>query len=226
MSKRMLYAKDIRKHYHSSAGNLEVLKGIDLEVKPNEFVAIQGPSGAGKSTLLHILGGLDAPSCGSVRFEDKDVYGLSENERAVFRNRHIGFVFQFYHLLSELSVLENVLLPSLIQSWWQRKRAAAYAASLLEKLQLAERTHYKAGVLSGGEMQRVAIARALMNEPKLLLCDEPTGNLDSENGNRILTLLKQIRQERNVTLVLVTHDQDICTSADRVVHIKDGVLLN
>ncbi|RJO65248.1 MAG: ABC transporter ATP-binding protein [Candidatus Omnitrophota bacterium] len=222
----MLCAKDIRKNYKTSAGCLQVLKKIDLEVKPNEFVAIQGPSGAGKSTLLHILGGLDMPSCGSVHFEGKDVYGLSENERAIFRNRNVGFVFQFYHLLSELSVLENVLLPSLIQSWWERKRARIRAVSLLEKLQLTERTHYKAGVLSGGEMQRVAIARALINEPRLLLCDEPTGNLDSENGNRILQLLRQLRQDNNVTLVLVTHDQNICMSADRVVHIKDGVLLN
>lgn len=222
----MLSAEHIRKHYKSSAGSFQVLKGINFEVKPSEFVAIQGPSGAGKSTLLHILGGLDIPSGGKVHFEGKDVYGLSENDRASFRNKNVGFVFQFYHLLSELSVIENVLLPSLICSWWGRKRAFVHAESLLENLGLSERMHYKAGVLSGGEQQRVAIARALINKPRLLFCDEPTGNLDSENGSRILKLLAQLRRDSNVTVVLVTHDKDICDIADRVVHIKDGVLLN
>jgi len=226
MSDYKVSTKALYKSYRNGVSKLDVLKGIDLTIKNNEFVAIQGPSGAGKSTLLHILGGLDNPTLGEVFFEGVNIYDLSENERAMFRNRKIGFVFQFYHLLGELDTLENVLLPGLLKSWWERKRASNYAKAILDKLGLSQRITHRPNQLSGGEQQRVAIARALINKPEILLCDEPTGNLDSENGQNILRLIKQLNQEENVTVILVTHDKDIAQVADRVVHLRDGVLLS
>lgn len=226
MSDYKVSTKALYKSYRNGVSKLDVLKGVDLTIKNNEFVAIQGPSGAGKSTLLHILGGLDNPTVGEVFFEGLNIYDLSENERAMFRNRKIGFVFQFYHLLGELNTLENVLLPGLLKSWWERKRASNYAKSILDKLGLSQRITHRPNQLSGGEQQRVAIARALINKPEILLCDEPTGNLDSENGQNILRLIKQLNQEENVTVILVTHDKDIACVADRVVYLKDGMVLN
>jgi lipoprotein-releasing system ATP-binding protein len=225
MSDYKVSTKALYKIYRNGISRLDVLKGIDLNIKNNEFVAIQGPSGAGKSTLLHILGGLDNPTQGEVFFEGLNIYDLSENERAMFRNRKIGFVFQFYHLLPELNTLENALLPSLLKSWRERKRASNYAKAILDKLGLSGRITHRPNQLSGGEQQRVAIARALINKPEILLCDEPTGNLDSENGENILRLIKQLNQEENVTVILVTHDKDIATVADRVVYLKDGMVL-
>lgn len=203
-----------------------MLKGIDLSIKKNELLAIQGPSGAGKSTLLHILGGLDRPTAGEVFFDGLNLYNLSENERALFRNQKIGFIFQFYHLLPEFNALENVLLPSLIKSWQERKKMANDAKSLLDSLGLSGRMHHRPNQLSGGEQQRIAIARALINKPQLLLCDEPTGNLDSENGQKILNLLKEINGQGKTTVILVTHDKDISKIADRVIYLKDGLILN
>jgi ABC-type lipoprotein export system ATPase subunit len=226
MSDYKVSTKALYKSYRNGVSKLDVLKGVDLTIKNNEFVAIQGPSGAGKSTLLHILGGLDNPTLGEVFFEGLNIYDLSENERAMFRNRKIGFVFQFYHLLAELNTLENVLLPGLLKSWWERKRASNYAKSILDKLGLSQRITHRPNQLSGGEQQRVAIARALINKPEILLCDEPTGNLDSENGQNILRLIKQLNQEENVTVILVTHDKDIACVADRVYHLKDGIIMN
>jgi ABC-type lipoprotein export system ATPase subunit len=205
---------------------LDVLKGINLMVKHNEFLAVQGPSGAGKSTLLHILGTLDNPSKGEVLFDGVNVHDLNEKERAAFRNKKIGFVFQFYHLLPELNVLENVLLPGLLKSWRERKKNTDYAKSILDNLGLSGRLNHRPNQLSGGEQQRVAIARALINKPQILLCDEPTGNLDSENGKNILNLLKKLNKEEGVTVILVTHDKDITAHAGRVIYLKDGILLN
>jgi lipoprotein-releasing system ATP-binding protein len=219
-------AKLLSKSYSNGAGTLDVLKGVSLSVKEKEFVAIQGPSGAGKSTLLHILGGLDRPDSGNVLFDGSDIYGLSENERAAFRNRRAGFVFQFYHLLPELTVLENVMLPALLKSWGQRKQAEPYALKLLEKLGLSLRLEHRPCELSGGEQQRAAVARALINKPQVLFCDEPTGNLDSENGDNLLGLLKQLNTGDHLTIVLVTHDADIAKTADRVIYLKDGAILN
>ncbi len=216
----------LRKIYKDGARELEVLKGINLEIKKKEFLVIQGPSGAGKSTLLHILGGLDNPTEGSVCFEDKNIYSLSETERARFRNRKIGFVFQFFHLLPELSALENVLLPALLKSWWERKKANNYAKHLLNDLGLSDRMTHKPKQLSGGEQQRVAMARSLINKPELLLCDEPTGNLDSENGKKIIELIKKVNHESGASIVLVTHDKEIAGSIGRVVHLKDGLVVN
>lgn len=226
MNNPALKVSSLHKIYQNGQAKLEVLKGIDLEIEKNAFLAIQGPSGAGKSTLLHILGGLDNPSKGHILFEGEDLYSLSENSRADFRNKKIGFIFQFYHLLPELTALENVFLPSLLNSWWQRKRAVDYAQSLLESVGLGNRMQHRPSQLSGGEQQRVAIARALINKPEFLLCDEPTGNLDSENGQKILELLKKVNLAGEATVILVTHEKDIAQIAQRVVQLKDGVILD
>jgi len=216
----------ICKSYRDKVSSLEVLKNIDFSVQEGEFLAIQGPSGAGKSTLLHILGALDNPSSGEVYFAGESIYGLDESQRSNFRNRKVGFVFQFFHLLPELNALENVLLPSILRSWMVGKKNTDSAKALLEKLGLAQRFMHRPHELSGGEQQRVAIARALINQPRLLLCDEPTGNLDSENGKNILRLLIDLNRNEKVTIVMVTHDKDIASGASRVIHLKDGVILN
>ena len=226
MSKNIVEVNGICKSYRDSASNLEVLKDINFTVGKGEFLAIQGPSGAGKSTLLHILGGLDNPTKGDVYFEGASIYGLGEDARAAFRNRKVGFVFQFFHLLPELSALENVLLPSILKSWWERKNNLAAALKLLERLGLSERLGHRPQALSGGEQQRVAIARALINRPQLLLCDEPTGNLDSENGENILHLLTELNQREKITVLMVTHDKDIAKGAGRIIHLKDGIILH
>lgn len=226
MNNYKIEVRSLHKSYKNGVNKLDVLKGIDLAVRNSEFLAIQGPSGAGKSTLLHILGALDNPTSGEVFCEGVKMYALSENERAVLRNKKIGFVFQFYHLLPELDALENVFLPGILKSWRLRKRAGDYAKSLLDNLGLSGRMCHRPNQLSGGEQQRVAIARALINKPEILLCDEPTGNLDSENGKNILNLIKQVNRQNQVTVILVTHDKDIAQNADRVVHLKDGIILN
>ncbi|MFH1191477.1 MAG: ABC transporter ATP-binding protein [Candidatus Omnitrophota bacterium] len=226
MNKEVIKTISICKSYPDHLNNLEVLKDINFTVAAGEFLVIQGPSGAGKSTLLHILGGLDNPTRGEVYFQGADIYALDENRRSVMRNQKIGFVFQFFHLLPELSALENVLLPVILKSWWERKNSLAAALELLERLGLSARLKHRPGALSGGEQQRVAIARALINHPQLLLCDEPTGNLDSENGKNILQLLMELNQSQKITIVMVTHDQDIAIGASRVIHLKDGVILH
>ncbi len=226
MNKDIVKVNGICKSYRDSASNLEVLKDINFTVGKSEFLAIQGPSGAGKSTLLHILGGLDNPTTGAVYFEGADIYALDENERAAFRNRKVGFVFQFFHLLPELTALENVLLPSILRSWWARKKNLEFARQILDRLGLSQRLGHKPQALSGGEQQRVAIARALINRPQLLLCDEPTGNLDSENGENILQLLTELNRSEKITVIMVTHDKDIAKGAERIIHLKDGIILN
>jgi len=226
MSEEIIKVSAICKSYRDNLNNLEVLKNINFTVFPGEFLVIQGPSGAGKSTLLHILGGLDNPTRGKVYFQGEDIYAADENTRSSFRNQKIGFVFQFFHLLPELNALENVLLPGILKSWWERKKCLGVALELLERLGLSQRLKHRPGALSGGEQQRVAIARALINRPQLLLCDEPTGNLDSENGKKILQLLIELNQSQKITIVMVTHDQDIACGAGRIIHLKDGVLLN
>ena len=226
MNEKIVKVNALCKSYRDNLNSLEVLREISFTVDKGEFLAIQGPSGAGKSTLLHILGGLDNPTSGAVYFEDEDIYGLDENARATFRNRKVGFVFQFFHLLPELNALENVLLPSILRSWWERKKSLGFALALLERLGLSQRQTHRPQALSGGEQQRVAIARALINRPQLLLCDEPTGNLDSENGENILRLLKELNQTEKVTVVMVTHDKDIAKYAGRIMYLKDGVILH
>ena len=222
----ILTAEGIHKSYRMGATQVKVLKGVDLAVRRGEFVAIVGASGSGKSTLLHILGALDKPNKGVVTFEKRDLSSFSNGELNRFRNKTIGFVFQFYHLLDELSVLENVYLPAMtgksVLGWLACRRwAKNRARELLTQLGLAERAKHKPYQLSGGERQRAAIGRALMNEPELLLADEPTGNLDSATGNGILEVLETLNRAGQ-TVVMVTHDERIAQRAGRIVTLADG----
>jgi lipoprotein-releasing system ATP-binding protein len=222
----ILQAEGIYKSYRMGATRVKVLKGVDLEIRKGEYVSIVGASGSGKSTLLHILGALDRPDKGVVRFEGRDLSRYGNGELNRFRNKMVGFVFQFYHLLDELSVLENVYLPTMVSKgvlgWfgcrrWARKRAK----ELLEQLGLGERANHKPYQLSGGERQRVAIGRALMNEPNILLADEPTGNLDSATGNGILDVFEKLNQAGQ-TIVMVSHDDRVAKRAARTVTLADG----
>jgi len=225
----MLEAKNIHKVYDNGKKALAVLKGVDLKIEQGKFVAIVGPSGAGKSTLLHILGGLDSPTEGKVIFEGQDIYALPDSEISKIRNVKIGFVFQFYHLLSEFTVLENVCLPALVgrrHNDRQMLEINQEAQELLNQVGLNDRTGHFPNQLSGGEKQRVAIARSLINRPGLLLCDEPTGNLDSRTGDEIFSLVKKINLESHMAVVLVTHNIELTKLADRVYHLRDGVLVN
>ncbi len=221
----MIEAKNIHKSYNNGDKAVQVLKGIDLRIDKGRFVAITGPSGAGKSTLLHILGGLDTPTKGTAFFEGKDINKLDDASLCKIRNSKIGFVFQFYHLLSEFTVLENVLMPALI-SRRSTVDSRQLAMGLLEKVGLSERITHFTTELSGGEKQRVAIARALINNPAVLFCDEPTGNLDSDTGNGIIALIREISLEHKMTVVLVTHNLELAKSADKTYHLKDGVLVH
>ena len=220
----MIKARDIHRYYKNGKEDIHVLKGIDLNIDQGEIVAILGPSGAGKSTLLHILGGLDEPSKGQVSFEGNSLWELPQKELSGIRNRLIGFVFQFYHLLPEFTVLENVLLPALIHKNRDAQEKKEKAEGLLKSFGLEKRTGHFPSQLSGGEQQRTAIARALINDPKLLLCDEPTGNLDSENGQEVCRLLKKLNQEKAMTIIMVTHNLDMAKFASKVYNIKDGYL--
>jgi lipoprotein-releasing system ATP-binding protein len=224
----MIEAINVHKIYTDESDNeLPVLRGVNFKIEEGCFEALVGPSGAGKSTLLHILGGLDAPSQGSIVFEGEDLYKLADAQLARIRNSRIGFVFQFYHLLSEFSVLENVLMPVLISGAKKPEIAAARekALGLLDRVGLGERTAHFPNQLSGGEKQRVAIVRALMNGPKLLLCDEPTGNLDSGSSGEIIDLLKKINQERKMTILLVTHNEELASRTQKIYHLKDGIMV-
>ena len=201
---------------------LQVLKGVSIRVERGAFVAISGPSGAGKSTLLHLLAGLDTPTSGEVLWEGRAVSSLSDAKRAEFRNRSIGIVFQFYHLLPELSALENVMLPGLVNRHQVQQDLRGRAMSCLKQVGLDARLRHRPRELSGGEQQRVAIARALVNEPTLLLCDEPTGNLDSKTGAEVADLLVNVHKQRGMSLVLVTHELDLAARADHQIVLRDG----
>ena len=222
----ILKAEGICKSYQMGATEVSVLKGVNLAVKKGEFVTIIGASGSGKSTLLHILGALDKPGKGIVSFEGRDLSRLSANELNRFRNKMVGFVFQFYHLLDELNVLENVFLPAMasksVVGWFVNRRwVKGRARELLSELGLGERANHKPYQLSGGERQRVAIGRALMNEPRLLLVDEPTGNLDSATGNGILNVFEKLNRAGQ-TIVMVTHDERVAQRAGRIITLADG----
>jgi ABC-type lipoprotein export system ATPase subunit len=225
-SPTILKAQNVHKSYRMGATRVVVLKGVDLAVHRGEFVAIIGASGSGKSTLLHLLGGLDRPDQGTIQFQDRDVNRMGARELNQYRNETVGFVFQFYHLLDELNVLENVVLPAMISrsvlGWLvTRHKARRRGEELLAQLGLRERAEHKPYQLSGGERQRVAIGRALMNEPQLLLADEPTGNLDSTTGNGILNVLETLHHAGQ-TIVLVTHDERVARRAQRVITLVDG----
>ena len=226
----LLKAENLHKSYRMGATRLQVLKRADLIVDKGDFVAIIGASGSGKSTLLHILGALDVPDSGTVAFDGRDLSRFGAGELNRFRNKKVGFVFQFYHLLDELNVLENVYLPVMagrsIPGWFLcRKWAKNRAGELLRQLGLSDRAKHKPYQLSGGERQRVAIGRALMNEPQLLLADEPTGNLDSVTGNSILDVLEKLNRTGQ-TIVMVTHDDRIAQRAGRIVTLVDGKIVH
>lgn len=206
---------------HKSYGSLEVLRGIDLDVHPGEVLAIVGPSGAGKTTLLQVMGTLETPDSGRICFGDTDVSALREVALARFRNRNIGFVFQFHRLLPEFDVVENVAIPAMIGGM-NRTQAMDKARSLVEYLGLGARLHHRPAELSGGEQQRVAVARALVNDPAVILADEPSGSLDSENRRQLHRLFFDLRDDRGQTFVIVTHDESLAADADRIVHMADG----
>jgi ABC-type lipoprotein export system ATPase subunit len=219
----ILAARNLHKAYLMGGRNLDVLRGIDLTVQRGEFLAVRGASGAGKSTLLHLLGGLDLPNQGEILFDGINLRQLSGGAVAQLRNRRVGFVFQAYHLLPELSAVENIMLPARMARL-SRARAEALALELLERVGLAQRAGHRPYELSGGEQQRVAIARSLVNRPDLILADEPTGNLDSHTGEEVMQLLHELRAERQATLIIATHDAKVAARALRVMELADGQL--
>ncbi len=228
--RKLIETSELRKSFITKAGELQVLKGIDLSIREGEMVSIVGASGVGKSTLLHILGALDRPSSGKVLFDGNEIFSLNEDFLATFRNKTIGFVFQFHHLLPEFTALENVMMPGLIQkgTGGQKVNGTSYreiiekAARLLEEMGLSERKGHRPGELSGGEQQRVAVARALILEPKVVLADEPTGNLDTETGEELFSLLINLNREKGATFIIVTHNESLSERCHRTLRMVDG----
>lgn len=220
-------ATGLYKSYRTRANEVPVLRGIDVSVRDNEFVAIIGSSGSGKSTLLHLLGTLDEPDQGEIWIGQNCVNTMTRSQRDQLRNREIGLIFQFYHLLPELTALENVMLPHMIAHgfwgfWRRRKELRNRAQELLDQVGLAHRRHHKPRQMSGGEMQRAAIARSLVARPNLLLADEPTGNLDEKNSEEVMDSLMRLREQENLTIVMVTHDHEIAHAADRTIRLAQG----
>lgn len=229
MERGLLAAHNVTKSYHKAKLEIPVLRGVDFSINPGEFVSIIGQSGSGKSTLLHLLGTLDSPDAGEIYFDGTRIDNLATRKRDALRNRQFGMIFQFYHLLPELTTLENVLAPIMISHgvcryWLSRRKYIERAKELLAMVGLSHRLTHKPSELSGGEMQRTAIARALIAEPRLLLADEPTGNLDKKNGLEILEILRHLNKNENVTIVMVTHDNSIADSADRTVKLVEGLV--
>jgi lipoprotein-releasing system ATP-binding protein len=220
----MIKVTDLHKSFTMGSRELPVIKGIDLEIQRGELIAIVGASGAGKSTLLHIIGTLDRPTSGTVTFDGQDLFQLSDTQQAEFRNRRVGFVFQFHHLLPEFTALENACMPALVQRRDQHT-VESEALALLAEVGLSERVHHKPGELSGGEQQRVAMARALMQKPDVILADEPTGNLDTHTGDSLFALMRELNRSRRTTFIIVTHNDKLSAQCDRIVHMQDGMIV-
>ena len=225
MGTTLIHAKGVKKGYRTAAGYVPVLEALDLEVARGEMLAVVGASGVGKSTLLHVLGTLDRPEAGTVTVGGEDVFQLTEDRLRAFRNRTLGFVFQFHHLLPEFTALENVMMPLLIARR-PAEEAKRQASALLDEMGLAARGHHRPGALSGGEQQRVAVARALVQSPTALLADEPSGNLDQETGEKLHGLLRRLNAEKGITLVVVTHNERLAAASDRVLRLEGGRLHN
>ncbi|NWK73958.1 lipoprotein-releasing ABC transporter ATP-binding protein LolD [Acinetobacter cumulans] len=223
MSNVVLDAQNISKSFTDGKTTVDVIRNLSLQVKTGEFISIVGSSGSGKSTLLHVLGGLDRPTTGQVFVQGRRFDNLGEAERGYIRNEHLGFVYQFHHLLPEFSALENVAMPLMLRKGTNFKEVNQQAEYLLERVGLSHRLTHKPGELSGGERQRVALARALVTKPKLMMADEPTGNLDRKTAVKIFELLSELRQEFNMAMLIVTHDEQLAKSADAVLHMQDGV---
>ncbi|MBW2056088.1 MAG: ABC transporter ATP-binding protein [Deltaproteobacteria bacterium] len=213
--------ENLAKYYRQGARTVEALRGVDCVFEPGQSVAIVGPSGAGKTTFIHILGTIDRPSGGRVLYDGRDVFTMGERDLARFRNRTVGFVFQFHHLLPEFTALENTMMPALIHGM-QKREARDRARIMLKRVGLADRMTHKPGELSGGEQQRVAVARSLILEPEVLLADEPTGNLDRETGEGVYRLLEKMNEERGITLIIVTHNEEIADRLPRRIRLVDG----
>ena len=224
MNNIIMKLEDIDKFYIETGNKLHILKKLNLEVKRGEFVSILGKSGSGKSTLLNIMGLLDKIDGGKIWIDDKEVSSLNEIERNSIKNHFLGFVFQFHYLMSEFTALENVMIPALLNNFKNKVEIEKEAKELLEIVGLAERIKHKPNQLSGGEKQRVAIARAMINKPKLILADEPTGNLDEDTGELIFSLFRKINKEHNQSIVVVTHARDLSQVTDRQIYLKRGVL--
>jgi len=223
MSNVVLEAKNVVKHFTDGKSTVEVIKGLSLKVHAGEFISIVGSSGSGKSTLLHVLGGLDRPTEGQVWLNDRRFDHMGEAERGYLRNQHLGFVYQFHHLLPEFSALENVAMPLMLREGTNYKDVKAQAEYLLNRVGLSHRLTHKPGELSGGERQRVALARALVAKPALMMADEPTGNLDRKTAVKIFELLSDLRQEFNMAMLIVTHDEQLAQTADSILHMQDGL---
>lgn len=223
MSNVVLEAKNVVKHFTDGKSTVEVIKGLSLTVHAGEFISIVGSSGSGKSTLLHVLGGLDRPTEGQVWLNGQRFDHMGEAERGYLRNQHLGFVYQFHHLLPEFSALENVAMPLMLREGTNYKDVKAQAEYLLNRVGLSHRLTHKPGELSGGERQRVALARALVAKPALMMADEPTGNLDRKTAVKIFELLSDLRQEFNMAMLIVTHDEQLAQTANSILHMQDGL---
>jgi lipoprotein-releasing system ATP-binding protein len=224
MSDVLLETKELGKHFSEGEMRVDVLNGVNFSIRKNESVAIIGASGSGKSTLLHLLGGLDIPDKGDVLINNKSMISLNDEQRGEMRNKHLGFIYQFHHLLPEFSALENVAMPLLIRRD-NPNEALDKAAALLEKVGLSDRVQHRPGELSGGELQRAAIARALVTEPACILADEPTGNLDEKTADQVFDLILELNQSLGTSLIMVTHNLELSKRVDRVVELKEGVLI-
>jgi lipoprotein-releasing system ATP-binding protein len=221
MNNTILNVEDLTKTYQSGPQSVEVLKGVDLEIQRGEIVVIMGPSGVGKSTLLHLIGGLDKPTSGKIIINNTNIFKLENNKLAHFRNSSIGFVFQFHHLLPEFTALENLMIPGMIGKS-EIEELKSKSITLLEKVGLLDRIDHKPSQLSGGEQQRVAVARALVNQPQLILADEPTGNLDKRNSESLYNLILELNKTLNQTFIIVTHNEMMTRNANKVIELEDG----